>query len=79
MEVVSPRSDKTDKADKFRLHAKGGVKLYWIVDPEEETFGAYRLKAGRHVSTGRGEGADVVKAEPFWKLGVRLGKLWWKR
>src|SRR2546423_802712 len=31
VEVLSPGSERTDRRDKFKLYAAGGVKQYWIV------------------------------------------------
>src|SRR5438552_13842146 len=34
IEVLSPSSGLVDRRDKFRQYAKGGVRFYWIVNPE---------------------------------------------
>lgn len=78
VEVVSPSSTKTDKADKFKQYAAGGVKFYWIVDPAKESFDAYLLKARRYLSAAHGQSDDVISAPPFDALKIPLNKLWWK-
>ena len=78
VEIVSPSSKKTDKTDKFKQYAAGGVKFYWIVDPAEKSFEAYTLKAKRYVLSARGQKDDVVSAAPFAELKIPLKTLWWK-
>jgi Uma2 family endonuclease len=76
VEVLSPGSERTDRRDKFKQYAAGGVKHYWIVDPKQQTIEAYVLRKGKYVGRVRGSGSDVVKLPPFPKLGIPLAKLW---
>ncbi len=46
VEVVSPDSAENDYVDKFRYYAKIGVREYWIIDPQNRLFAAYRLGDG---------------------------------
>lgn len=43
VEVISPESRVRDRGDKFREYAQGGVREYWIIDPDAETIDVYRL------------------------------------
>jgi Uma2 family endonuclease len=43
VEVISPESRARDRGDKFREYAQGGVREYWIIDPDAETVDVYRL------------------------------------
>ncbi|HLM68278.1 MAG TPA: Uma2 family endonuclease [Longimicrobium sp.] len=43
VEVISPESRVRDRGDKFREYAQGGVREYWIIDPDAETIEVYRL------------------------------------
>ncbi len=43
MEVVSPSTSHLDVFDKKRLYEQGGVREYWIVDPETETVEVHTL------------------------------------
>jgi Uma2 family endonuclease len=76
VEVLSPGSERTDRREKFKLYAAGGVKHYWIVDPKQQTTEAYVLRAGKYVGRVRGSGSDVVRLPPFPKLEIPLSKLW---
>ncbi len=46
VEVVSPASSRRDRAQKFVFYAGFGVPEYWIVDPVQRTFDAFRLRDG---------------------------------
>jgi len=76
VEILSPGSATMDQTDKFDLYAANGVAFYWIVDPMNRTFNAYRLKKGKYVLTSSGVRSDVVSAEPFPKLKIPLAKIW---
>ena len=79
VEVASPGSKDSDARDKFRQYAKGGIRYYWMIDPEDRTFAAYGLKAGRYVLLAEGRQRDTVRAEPFPDLEIPLGEIWWPR
>jgi Uma2 family endonuclease len=46
VEVLSPKTRRTDAITKRHLYEKYGVLEYWIVDPELETVEIYRLIGG---------------------------------
>jgi len=46
VEVLSPRTRRTDVITKRHLYEKFGVQEYWMVDPELETIEIYRLREG---------------------------------
>jgi Uma2 family endonuclease len=76
VEVLSPGSERTDRRDKFKQYAAGGVKNYWIVDPKQRTVEAYVLRKGQYTGRVRGSGSDVVRLPPFPTLEIPLSKLW---
>jgi Uma2 family endonuclease len=41
IEIISPSSIKNDRADKFDLYEKHGVREYWIVDPQAQLIEVY--------------------------------------
>lgn len=75
-EVISPSTGVIDRGKKMRVYAREGVQHLWIVDPILRTLEIYRLEAGRWVVAGAYGGTDVVRAEPFTEVEVRLGR-WW--
>lgn len=46
VEVLSPRTRRTDAITKRHLYEKFGVQEYWMADPELETIEVYRLVEG---------------------------------
>ena len=45
IEVLSPGTRKTDEQIKRRLFERGGVREYWLVDPEHELLKVFRRHA----------------------------------
>lgn len=43
VEIVSPESRGRDRGDKFYEYEKGGVREYWLLDPERRQAELYRL------------------------------------
>jgi Uma2 family endonuclease len=76
VEIISPDSGKRDRRDKFKFYAKHKVKHYWIVDPAQKTFDAFRLAGTKFVATASGRDGETVKAPPFPELEIPLGRLW---
>ena len=76
VEVLSPSSIKTDRVDKFEQYRLAGVKHYWIVDPELKSIEAWMLKGQEYVDVGRGQGAVIIRLEPFADLEIPLSRLW---
>lgn len=43
IEVVSPESSERDYGSKFREYEQGGVREYWLIDPERRIADVYEL------------------------------------
>ncbi len=76
IEIISPSSVEVDRVDKFAQYRTAGVVNYWIVDPAEKTIEAFRLRAKKYVSAGRGEKNQTVHLPPFEDLEIPLSRLW---
>jgi Uma2 family endonuclease len=48
VELISPDSRVRDRREKFAEYAQGGVKEYWIIDPDAETVEVFRLVNGAY-------------------------------
>jgi len=46
VEVISPRTAKTDRGRKKDLYQENGVKEYWLIDPDAKSIEVYLLKGG---------------------------------
>jgi len=74
-EIVSPSNAKRDTIEKVEIYRRHGVPHYWILDPVQETLLVYRLTPDGWLlvlTAGRG---DVVRAEPFDAIELRVGLL----
>jgi Uma2 family endonuclease len=76
VEILSPSSAKTDRADKFEQYRAGGVAHYWIIDPDQRTVDGYKLQDGLYALAGRGKGSDTLCLPPFPDLPIPLAELW---
>lgn len=75
-EVISPSTGRIDRTLKMQRYADAGVGHLWLVDPLLQTLETYRLEAGHWLVAGTHAGEDVVRAEPFHAVALRLAR-WW--
>jgi len=75
-EVVSPSTGRLDRVRKLPRYAFHGIPHAWIVDPLLQTLEVYRLEQGRWVTIATHGGDEVVRAEPFEAVEIRLSALW---
>jgi Uma2 family endonuclease len=75
-EVVSPSTGRLDRSRKMGVYGREGVANLWLVDPLSRTLEIYRLEAGRWVVVEIHAGDDVIRAEPFAAIDLRLAR-WW--
>src|ERR671910_2136553 len=69
-EVVSPGTERLDRAKKVPVYAREGAAHLWLVNPLARTLEVYRLAEGRWLLLATREGAARVRAEPFDAVGV---------
>jgi Uma2 family endonuclease len=75
-EIVSPSTGRIDRSRKMRHYAADAVATLWLVDPLAQTLEVYRLEGGRWVVAATHGGDEVVRAEPFEVIEMRLAR-WW--
>lgn len=75
-EILSPRTQRTDRVRKLPIYAEHGVQHAWLVDPLNHTLEVFRLDAGRWSLLGTHADDEVVRAEPFDAVGIALHELW---
>jgi hypothetical protein len=75
-EVVSPSTERLDRAKKMPAYAREGVAHLWVVNPLARTLEGYRLAERRWVLLATHEGEARLRAEPFEAVEVELGALW---
>ena len=76
VEVISPYSKAQDRKTKAAIYARFGVPSYWIVDPDERTFEAYRLEEGHYELAAKASQDGILRVEPFPLLSIELRRLW---
>ncbi len=73
-EVLSTNR-RRDLIQKKRIFHRYAVPHYWIIDPVDETLTVHRWTADGYVEVLVAECADVVRAEPFDAVELRIGVL----
>ncbi len=76
VEVASRSSRTLDRGEKFREYERAGVPEYWLIDPERETAGIYRLGAGgTYEAVPLGQPA-VLRSEVLGGMWIPVEWLW---
>ncbi len=75
-EILSERTQATDRGKKRRIYRRERVGHYWLLDPRDRTLEVYRLVDGRWLEVETFEGDAVVRAEPFDAIEMDLSLLW---
>ncbi|HXH40342.1 MAG TPA: Uma2 family endonuclease [Thermoanaerobaculia bacterium] len=75
-EVQSPSTARFDRVTKLPVYARHGVQYVWLIDPIARTLEVLRLESDRWMLAGNYGGDDVVRAEPFEAVEIRLVTMW---
>jgi Uma2 family endonuclease len=75
-EVLSPSTERMDRADKLPVYAREGVRHVWLVNPLQRTLEVLRLEGGRWLTLAVHRDDARVRAEPFDAVELELGALW---
>lgn len=78
VEVISPdpRDRRRDRVEKLREYAAFGVKQYWLVDPEAQTFEILTLDPAGHHTHVKSASEGLLEAPSFEGLSIDLDALW---
>lgn len=74
-EILSPSNEKRDLVDKMKTLHASGVPHYWILNPEEKVLVVHRYHADGYLVALSASSGDVVHAEPFADVELRVGML----
>jgi len=77
-EVLSPGTEKTDRADKMPVYAQFGVPYLWLINPVEEILEVFKLDSGRWTLLAVYAENEKVRAEPFQETEINLENLWFE-
>lgn len=75
-EVLSPSTARVDRVLKRRVYAREGVRHFWMIDPDAQTFEVERLEGETYRVVLAAGGDDKVRAEPFDAIELDLQLLW---
>jgi Uma2 family endonuclease len=75
-EVVSPSTERIDRARKTRVYARAGVGHLWLVNPLVRTLEAWRRDGETWTMAGTFEGNARVRVPPFEAVELELERLW---
>jgi Uma2 family endonuclease len=76
-EILSPSTSRNDAGIKRALYERGGVREYWIVDPEDHTIVVYALSRGalRKAATRRAADGDDLSTKLLPGFSLQLSEL----
>ena len=75
-EVLSPRSESTDRLRKLPLYASFGVGHAWLVHPPRRSVEVFRLYDGKWLAIAAHVGNGLARVEPFDAIELDLARLW---
>ncbi len=75
-EVLSPSTEKTERAIKLSIYARAGVGHAWLVNPLLHTLEVLRLEGSRWTNVGTYHDEQEVHAEPYDAIVLALAVLW---
>jgi len=75
VEILSPGNNALELNNKFDLYQEAGVKEYWIVSPQDNTFQVNTLKDGRYVSSPLLTVGKIVTSTSLPGFSMDLGEL----
>lgn len=75
-EVLSPGTERIDRAIKLPIYAHQGVSHAWLVNPIQRTLEVLRREGAHWLTLSVDRDGDPVRAEPFDAIELALGELW---
>lgn len=75
-EVLSPSTERTDRAEKMPIYASVGVQHVWFVHPRNRTLEVFRLHDGKWLTLAVHKDADRARIQPFDAIEFEVGLLW---
>jgi len=75
VEITSPESGERDRGKKFYEYEAGGVREYWLIDPDREQAEFYRLEEGRYRLV-YPDAEGIYRSEVLPGFWLRVDWLW---
>ena len=75
-EVMSRRTEHSDRLRKMGIYAAAGVGHVWLIHPMYSSLEVFRLHDGKWLLLAGHIGHKTVRAEPFEAIELDLSRLW---
>jgi Uma2 family endonuclease len=75
-EILSPRTERSDRGKKMRIYRRESVGHVWLINPLAQTLEVYRLEPRGFILVETYEGDAAIRAEPFEAIELPLASLW---
>lgn len=75
-EVLSPGTARHDRLRKLPVYLREKVQHVWLIDPEPRILEVFRRTDSGWLLVATHDGDEVVRAEPFDAVELRLSDLW---
>lgn len=76
VEITSPESRLRDRGEKFAEYELGGVKEYWLLDPEERRADFYVLGEDRRYRLTEPEPSGIYRSQVIPDFWLKVEWLW---
>lgn len=75
VEILSPGNNAKELKNKYDIYEEAGVKEYWVVSPQDETFVRHTLENGRYVPARTMVAGDLVTTPILPGFELDLAKI----
>jgi Uma2 family endonuclease len=75
VEILSPGNNAKELKNKYEVYEEAGVKEYWIVSPQDNTFVVYTLTDGRYTTSRIMVAGDTVTSAVLPGFSLALEEL----
>jgi Uma2 family endonuclease len=75
VEILSPGNNSKELKNKYEVYEESGVKEYWVVSPQDETFAMYTLVDGAYKASRLLVAGDIVSSSVLEGFTLDLAEL----
>jgi Uma2 family endonuclease len=76
VEIISPESRTTDRVEKFNEYEKGGVREYWLIDPQRKLAEFYLLDKRGVYQPAKIDADGIFHSTVLKGLWIKVTWLW---
>jgi Uma2 family endonuclease len=76
VEVISPKSGRVDRKDKFGEYEAGGVKEYWLIEPRRKKADFFRLGDDGRFAPMAVDSDGIFRSEILAGFWIRVACFW---